>query len=162
MDTMLGKSVHSFLSRVHALFILTSPDCSMSFHTALRGSVRPSYHASSSELSLIKPVQILPRHFSFTSKRHTHVVPWDVIDQFDLMIPEFPADLEQIMLFMSGHLMFFKHEARVMEEFLNFPALRSVETFLATPKKWVDLGAGEPLIFWHTSFRLVDAAKDVL
>lgn len=47
------------------------------------------------------------------------------------------------MLFMSGHLMFFRHEARVMEEFFNFKPLRSVQAFLATPKKWIDPGAGE-------------------
>ena len=70
-------------------------------------------------------------------------VPWDVADQFDLIIPAATADFDQVMLFMRGHLMFFRHDKRVTNEFFNFPALRSLQSFLDTPNHWIDVAAGE-------------------
>ena len=71
------------------------------------------------------------------------VVPWDVAHQFDLILPALPTNLGQTMLVMGGHLMFFRHEKRVMVEFFNFHALRSLQTFLDAPDRWIDPGAGE-------------------
>ena len=70
-------------------------------------------------------------------------VPWDVADQFDLIIPATGANFDQVMLFMRGHLMFFRHDKRVTNEFFNFPALRSLQSFLNTPDAWIDTAAGE-------------------
>lgn len=39
--------------------------------------------------------------------------------------------------------MFFRHEKRVLDEFFNFPLLRSLRDFLDAPDRWVDPGAGE-------------------
>ena len=50
---------------------------------------------------------------------------------------------DDALVFMSGHLMFFKNEPRVMEEFFNFPALKTSETWLATERRWIDPGAEE-------------------
>ncbi|KAF8320047.1 hypothetical protein DL93DRAFT_2094499 [Clavulina sp. PMI_390] len=69
--------------------------------------------------------------------------PWDVIGQFDLLIPQTPSNGEQILMYMSGHLMFFKHEKRVLEEFFNFHALRSAQIFIDAPRDWIDPGAEE-------------------
>ncbi|KAF8320046.1 hypothetical protein DL93DRAFT_2153074 [Clavulina sp. PMI_390] len=76
------------------------------------------------------------------------VFPWDMIGQFDLIIPAFPADLDRVMVFMSGHLMFFKHEERVMNEFFHFPHLQTIELFLQTDKDWID-GAAEEADYSH-------------
>lgn len=51
-------------------------------------------------------------------------------------------NIDQVMLFMSGHLMFFRHEKRVTNEFFNYPALRSLQSFLDTPERWIDPAAG--------------------
>lgn len=71
------------------------------------------------------------------------LVPWDVAPQFDLIIPAQPADVDYIMLFMSGHLMFFRHSPYVWEQFLTYPRLTSLEAFLGAPYHWIDMGAGE-------------------
>lgn len=72
------------------------------------------------------------------------LVPWDVAPQFDLIIPAQPADVDYIMLFMSGHLMFFRHSPYVWEQFLHYYRLQSLEAFLGAPYHWIDMGAGKP------------------
>jgi len=46
------------------------------------------------------------------------------------------------MMYMRGHLMFFRHDKRVANEFFNYPALRSLQSFLDAPDLWIDHGAG--------------------
>jgi hypothetical protein len=62
---------------------------------------------------------------------------------------------------MSGHLMFFRHEKRVMDEFFNFPKLRSLHAFLDAPDRWVDPGAGKdeagPCSFRHEGNLLLNS-----
>ena len=51
--------------------------------------------------------------------------------------------MDQVMLFMPSHLMFFRHDKRVANEFFNFPALMSLQSFLGAPEQWINPGAGQ-------------------
>jgi len=55
------------------------------------------------------------------------------------------------MLFMAGHLSFFRHEKRVTEEFFNYPSLRSLQTFLRTPENWFTYAPGGGLVSFRYS-----------
>jgi hypothetical protein len=69
--------------------------------------------------------------------------PWDVAENFDIIIPGpsgvYPED--NLLLFMPGHLGFFRNSAQFTAQFLEFPNFRNLDAFLHLP--WIDSAAGE-------------------
>ncbi|KAF8333036.1 uncharacterized protein EI90DRAFT_3153808 [Cantharellus anzutake] len=56
--------------------------------------------------------------------------PFDVSSQFDVLIPGQPAHDEQVLLFHPGHLTFFRHSERVIDEYMKYPRLKDLKTWL--------------------------------
>jgi hypothetical protein len=73
--------------------------------------------------------------------------PWAVAENFDILIPgqsEVGGPHDHLLLFMPGHLAFFRNSAQFTVQFLEFPNFRNLDAFLNLP--WVDTAAGEHLI----------------
>ena len=67
-------------------------------------------------------------------------VPWDVAEDYDLIVPGGPINGDDVLLYLPGHLMFFKHAKSVVDEFMNFPNLKTMHAFLNLP--WIGHDAG--------------------
>ncbi|KAF9528932.1 hypothetical protein CPB83DRAFT_893901 [Crepidotus variabilis] len=67
--------------------------------------------------------------------------PWDIAEDYDLVVPGGPINGDDILLYLPGHLMFFKHSTFVLEEFMTFPNFKTVDAFLNLP--WIGISAEE-------------------
>jgi|SRR5882762_8424566 len=82
--------------------------------------------------------------------------PWDVAEDFDILIPgqsEVGEAHDHLLLFMPGHLAFFRNSAQFTAQFLEFPNFRNLQAFLHLP--WVDAAAGEFLTPSHYTENLL-------
>ncbi|KAF8312889.1 uncharacterized protein EI90DRAFT_3092675 [Cantharellus anzutake] len=72
-------------------------------------------------------------------------VPWDLAPQFDIIVASAQSYLDEILLYLPGHLCFFRHSQSIVDEFLKYPALRSLEAFRAAEKdgRWIGSDAEE-------------------
>ncbi|KAJ7593636.1 hypothetical protein C8J56DRAFT_1043438 [Mycena floridula] len=66
--------------------------------------------------------------------------PWDVSDQFDVYVSGWHA-MQELLLFMPGHLMVFRHSHVITDEFMRLPNLLNVDAFLAEP--WINEASEE-------------------
>ncbi|KAL0958355.1 hypothetical protein HGRIS_000497 [Hohenbuehelia grisea] len=62
-------------------------------------------------------------------------LPWDVIEDFDIIFPTSPHDGHSVLLFTPGHLAFFRNSAKVTTEFMKFPNVMTMDNFFNLP--WV-------------------------
>jgi hypothetical protein len=73
----------------------------------------------------------------------TRAFPWDVMENFDIMVahtfPVHPTD--RVLLYLPGHLTFFRNSAQVTTGFLAFPNFQNLNAFLHDP--WFGWAAGE-------------------
>ncbi|KAF8333019.1 uncharacterized protein EI90DRAFT_3052702 [Cantharellus anzutake] len=71
--------------------------------------------------------------------------PWDLAPQFDIIVASAQHYLDEILLYLPGHLCFFRHSQSVVDEFLKYPALRSLEAFRAAEEdgRWINTDAEE-------------------
>ncbi|KAI0261005.1 hypothetical protein BC834DRAFT_492851 [Gloeopeniophorella convolvens] len=68
--------------------------------------------------------------------------PWDIAYNFDMLIAYYPSpDADDVLLYMKGHLSFFRHSPEVTRQFLTFPNFRTQHTFLTLP--WIETDAEE-------------------
>ena len=58
------------------------------------------------------------------------LVPFDIALQFDVLIPGPPVHDKEILLFHAGHLAFFRHSDRVLNEYMKYPRLKDMRTWL--------------------------------
>ncbi|KAJ8523019.1 hypothetical protein ONZ45_g500 [Pleurotus djamor] len=62
--------------------------------------------------------------------------PWELAPSYDIVFPAPPIDYgEEMLLFMPGHLAFFKHASYVVDEFMQFPNVKDMKGFMDLP--WV-------------------------
>jgi hypothetical protein len=64
--------------------------------------------------------------------------PWDVAENFDIIVPQ-PYGLhpdDGILLYMPGHLTFFRRSADFTAKFLEFPFFRNLCTWLHGSFNW--------------------------
>ena len=68
--------------------------------------------------------------------------PWDVAQDFDIIVPHpyalYPEDA--VLLYMRGHLTFFRRSPELTAKFLEFPAFKNLESWLELS---FDRGPGE-------------------
>lgn len=70
--------------------------------------------------------------------------PWDIADEYDILTTASSAErLEQILLYMVGHMSFLKAAPHVVGQFLLYPAFMSLRAFL----DWPLLGATAGMLF---------------
>lgn len=64
--------------------------------------------------------------------------PWDVAENFDIIVPH-PFGLQpegSVLLYMPGHLTFFRRSAEFTAKFLDFPSFRNLDTWLQMSLDW--------------------------
>lgn len=66
--------------------------------------------------------------------------PWDAAPHFDVLVPALPTDDAEVLLFLPGHLAFFRHAPHVTDAFMRFPNVRTYRNFLDLP--WISIEAG--------------------
>ena len=71
-------------------------------------------------------------------------VPWDVAPNFDLIVSSSQSFLDENLLYLPGHLCFFRHSQSVVDEFLKYPALKSLEAFRSFEQgdQWISPASG--------------------
>lgn len=74
----------------------------------------------------------------------SYPVPWDVAHNFDLIVSSRETFLDENLLYLPGHLCFFRHSQSVVDEFLKYPALKDLETFRSFEHdgKWISPESG--------------------
>ena len=65
--------------------------------------------------------------------------PWDEADKYDILFPSNPMDSDDVLLYIPGHLAFFKNSEHLTLEFMKFPQVRTLDGFLQ--QQWMDSGA---------------------
>ncbi|KAI0033850.1 hypothetical protein K488DRAFT_84587 [Vararia minispora EC-137] len=58
------------------------------------------------------------------------VFPWDVADQFDVILAGWPTNWDNILLYMPGHMTAFRNSPAVAAQFLATPALATFDAFV--------------------------------
>lgn len=67
--------------------------------------------------------------------------PWDIAPKFDFLFPGPPIDSDDILLFFPGHMAFFKNQERVVNAFMDFPNVKTYESYMELPWVSTDTGA---------------------
>ncbi|KAF7440632.1 hypothetical protein PC9H_000978 [Pleurotus ostreatus] len=67
--------------------------------------------------------------------------PWDIASEFDFLFPGPPIDGGDILLFFPGHMAFFKNKEHVVSAFMDFPNLKTYESYMDLP--WVSTDTEE-------------------
>ena len=66
--------------------------------------------------------------------------PWEEADNFDMLFPGSPMDGgDSVLLYIPGHLAFFKNSEHNTQEFMRFPQVATLDGFLQ--QAWMDSGA---------------------
>lgn len=74
--------------------------------------------------------------------------PWDEAEKYDIVFPSGPydnADENGILLYIPGHLAFFRNSDHVVDEFIKFPQVASYDGFFQN--EWMDSGAPGKQVF---------------
>jgi hypothetical protein len=58
------------------------------------------------------------------------IFPWDVADQFDVLLAGWPTNWDNILLYMPGHLTVFRNSPDVAAQFLDTPGLATYNAFI--------------------------------
>ncbi|KAL4266174.1 hypothetical protein AB1N83_000552 [Pleurotus pulmonarius] len=67
--------------------------------------------------------------------------PWDIAPEFDFLFPGPPIDSDDILLFFPGHMAFFKNQEHVVSAFMEFPNVKTYESYMELP--WVSTDTEE-------------------
>lgn len=82
--------------------------------------------------------------------------PWDITEHFDVYISGWPSNSD-VLMFMPGHLTVFRYSQHVLDEFMLFPNLRDIQSYLAEP--WIDDASEESIysyfVFWQSGLTFV-------
>ncbi|KDQ20882.1 hypothetical protein BOTBODRAFT_169589 [Botryobasidium botryosum FD-172 SS1] len=68
--------------------------------------------------------------------------PWDIAEDFDILVPAAPTNGDDIiLLYLPGHLAFFKHATHISDQFMNLPNLQTMDAYMTMP--WIGSDAEE-------------------
>lgn len=88
-------------------------------------------------------------------------VPFTLADEFDMLVPTRPAppneDITQILLFLRGNLAFFRNSPRVVDVFMRYEAVESLDKFFAWEGVSEDAGLPFPTFPNATATKLTRA-----
>ena len=68
--------------------------------------------------------------------------PWDEAEKYDMVFPSGPSDNgDQLgnLLYIPGHLGFYRVSEHLVDEFMRFPQVATYDAFFA--QNWMDSGA---------------------
>lgn len=65
--------------------------------------------------------------------------PWDEAEKYDILFPSNIIDHDHNLVYVPGHLAFFRNSEHLTAEFMKFPGVASLDGFLQ--QTWMDSGA---------------------
>lgn len=86
-----------------------------------------------------------------------YAVPWDVADDFDMLVPGAPINGNDVLLYLPGHLAFFRNAPHIVDQFMTFPNLRTLDAYLNLP--WISSDSGALGNFSPQAILLIDSFR---